>query len=199
MSEQIEIEFKNLLSDAEFERLIAAHHISDEQFIEQKNHYFDTPNFALKDCQSALRIREKNGRYEMTLKQPLPDGHGLLETNLTLDSGAARALLSGETIQEGPVYDKVQLMGIDPNLLSCFGTLTTARAEIPYEDGLLVFDKSTYFDVTDYELEFEANHYEKGKIIFQELLQKANIPARATDNKVKRFFMEMQRVKKLEE
>ncbi len=199
MAEQIEIEFKNLLTKTEFEQLLAAHQLSDEQFVTQKNHYFDTPEFELKDRSCALRIREKAGRYEMTLKEPLPTGQGLLETNIELDFETASAILSGSSIPLIDIQNKVSLLGIDPNHLSCFGTLTTSRAEFPYEGGLLVFDKSTYFDVTDYELEYEADHYEKGKRTFMELLQKANIPSRKTDNKVRRFFTEMQRVKAIEE
>ena len=199
MAEQIEIEFKNLLTEKEFEHILAAHQISDEQFVKQKNHYFDTPDFDLKENACALRIREKSGRYEMTLKEPLPTGQGLLETNIELDRQTANALLSDSSTLNKEIHDKLILLGIDPGRLFCFGTLTTARAEIPYEGGLLVFDKSTYFTITDYELEYETSHYEEGKRIFEELLKKANIPARKTDNKVRRFFTEMQRVKTKEE
>ena len=199
MTEQIEIEFKNLLTKTEFEQLLGNFHISDDQFITQKNHYFDTPEFLLKDRACALRIREKDGQYEMTLKQPLTTGQGLLETNIELVSEAAQAILNGTPLSQSEILNKIQLLGIKANDLSCFGTLTTTRAEIPYEGGLLVFDKSTYFSITDYELEYETSHYEDGKRIFNNLLKKANIPPRKTDNKVKRFFTEMQRVKTKEE
>ncbi len=195
MSEQIEIEFKNLLTETEFEQILKAHQIGEKQFVKQKNYYFDTPEFELKDRACALRIRERGGRYEMTLKEPLLTGEGLLETNTELDYEKASSILSGSSISPIDIRDKISQMGIDPEQMSCFGTLTTARAEIPYEGGLLVFDKSTYFDVTDYELEYETNHYEEGMRIFEELLKKASIPQRKTDNKVRRFFTEMQRVK----
>lgn len=59
MSETIEIEFKNLLTKVEYEKLLNAFNVKDEQIICQTNHYFDTPDFTLKDLGSALRIREK--------------------------------------------------------------------------------------------------------------------------------------------
>ena len=59
MSQSIEIEFKNLLSIEEFNRMITYFQLSDDDFFRQINHYFDTKDFALKNLGCALRIREK--------------------------------------------------------------------------------------------------------------------------------------------
>ncbi|MDP4171017.1 MAG: CYTH domain-containing protein, partial [Bacillota bacterium] len=69
-----------------------------------------------------------------------------------------------------------------------FGTLTTKRAEFPYENGLMVLDYSTYFHKEDYELEYEVNDYETGKNTFAIFLKKFDIPERKTENKIRRFF-----------
>ena len=113
MTEQIEIEFKNLLTETEFEHLLRNFHISRDQFITQRNHYFDTPEFLLKDRACALRIREKDGQYEMTLKQPLPTGQGLLETNIELGSETAQAILNGTPLPENEIINKIRLLGIE--------------------------------------------------------------------------------------
>ena len=42
MSQTIEIEFKNLLSMEEFNRMISYFQLRNDQFFDQINHYFDT-------------------------------------------------------------------------------------------------------------------------------------------------------------
>ena len=79
MDQHIEIEYKNLLTKQDFERLVQFFKIESNQFFTQQNHYFDTTDFRLKKSGSALRIREKNETYELTLKQPAAEGK--LETN----------------------------------------------------------------------------------------------------------------------
>lgn len=59
MSQNIEIEFKNLLTETEFMQLKSFLDIDNSMFIKQDNHYFDTANFTLKELGCALRIRFK--------------------------------------------------------------------------------------------------------------------------------------------
>ena len=79
MSQHLEIEFKNILTKEEFIKLQKYFSVSDNDFFCQHNDYFDTENFALKQLGCALQIVEKNGNYELTLKEPWEVG--LLETN----------------------------------------------------------------------------------------------------------------------
>ncbi len=69
-----------------------------------------------------------------------------------------------------------------------FGSLITNRAEIPYKNGLLVFDHSYYLNTEDFELEYEVHDYQLGQQIFVELLNQYNIPQRTTENKISRFY-----------
>lgn len=55
-------------------------------------------------------------------------------------------------------------------------------------NGLLVFDISSYLNVTDYEIEYEVTDYHQGKKNFQLLMNQLNIPIRKTDNKIVRFY-----------
>lgn len=59
MAQEIEIEFKNLLTKNEFEKLTQAYQLDNEDFVLQENHYFDTKSFALKHKGAALRIRKR--------------------------------------------------------------------------------------------------------------------------------------------
>ncbi len=191
MSEQIEIEFKNLLSSEEFTQLTQYFKIKPEHFIVQKNHYFDTATFDLKKYTSALRIREKNSSFEMTLKQPLEHQKGLLETNWDIDPHTAKQIIKDGGIPDSQISERIKNLNINPDEIRYFGTLTTKRVELPYKSGLLVLDNSSYFQIEDYEVEFEVDNFEQGKEEFEQLLSEAGIPVRPTMNKVQRFYNQM--------
>ncbi|GAA0325351.1 CYTH domain-containing protein [Bacillus carboniphilus] len=189
MSQNVEIEFKNLLSEKEFYQLQKVFQLTEAQFKIQTNYYFDTPNFVLKKHNAALRIREKNSSYELTLKEPL--GQGLLETTDVLEKQIASSLIDGkQNLPMGDVHSQLDKYSIDLNELTCFGFLKTERAEIDYQNGLLVFDKSTYFEKEDFELEYEVLDIDAGKKAFEELLKTYDIPIRPADNKILRFYRE---------
>lgn len=186
MSQNIEIEFKNMLTSEEFLQLKLHFNIDQNKFKKQVNHYFDTPSFSLKSLNSALRIREKGTLFEMTLKQPAKQG--LLETNQLLSAEQAENMLNSGKIVDGEVKDIITKMVEDADTLQYFGSLTTNRAEFNYKDGLLVLDHSDYLNTEDYEIEYEVPDEAEGFKVFSELLSELKIPVRSTDNKIKRFY-----------
>lgn len=186
MSESIEIEFKNLLTREEFNRLKDHFSVDLSQFKKQVNHYFDTASFSLKEHGSALRIREKGESFELTLKQPALQG--LLETTQSLTAMQADEALKSGVLPEGEVLQAVAKWIADPDSLLYFGSLTTERVEFDYQGGLLVLDHSYYLNAEDYEVEYEVTNEDEGFIIFSELLAHLKIPVRQTDNKIKRFY-----------
>lgn len=186
MSQHIEIEFKNLLTYEEFNELKQYFHIKNTDFIHQVNHYFDTSRFDLKENGAALRIREKSGSYELTLKQPAAEG--LLETNQAIEETEADKMLSTGEIPEGIIKTVLKEISINLSGLQYLGALTTARAELEYKGGLLVLDHSSYLNTEDFELEYEVTDLKQGQVTFSELLNERNIPLRAAENKIKRFF-----------
>ena len=193
-NKNIEIEFKNMVNREEFSSLIDFFNIRSEDFSEQENHYFDTPDFLLKAKGSALRIREKNGSFELTLKQPHPDG--LLETNEDLTESQAAKMIRTGKIPVELIKQSIEELGIKTDNLQYFGTLTTKRAEKEYKNGLAVLDHSLYLEKEDFELEFEVDNRDEGESIFVNLLQQLNIPVRNTENKIKRFYTEKYRQQK---
>ena len=184
MSTNLEIEFKNMLSESEYEQLLNHFSISEEQIWTQKNVYFDTKAFDLKRQKAALRVRIKNNTYELTLKTQAEVG--LLETNQMITKTDYTTLKHDHRLINGPVYEALMDLGININDLRVITDLTTKRAEVDYQDGLLVLDKSFYGEVIDFELEYEVKDYNKGLNIFNELLAKHNIPNRPAQNKIKR-------------
>ena len=128
MTQEIEIEFKNLLTKQEFDKLTDFFGFTNDAFKLQENHYFDTPDFQLKASGAALRIRFKNGSYVLTLKEPAKIG--LLETHQQLNKEEAEGLLfSNERLREGTITKQLQNLGVKSDDLRFFGTLSTARAE----------------------------------------------------------------------
>ena len=63
MSTNLEIEFKNMLDESEYQELLKCFSIQEEQIWTQKNVYFDTHSFDLKKNQAARRVRIKNNTY----------------------------------------------------------------------------------------------------------------------------------------
>ncbi|PAE39423.1 CYTH domain-containing protein [Bacillus sp. 7884-1] len=188
MSETIEIEFKNLLTKVEYENLLKTFNVKEKDIVMQSNHYFDTPEFALKNLGSALRIREKKNNFELTLKQPA--AVGLLETTQLLSAKEFKAAIQQQIFPKGIVQERIEQLKIAFNKIVYFGSLTTKRAEFPYKEGLLVLDHSFYLNKEDYEIEYEVEDFQSGQLVFQGLLNQYEIPIRKTQNKIARFYQQ---------
>lgn len=186
MPEELEIEFKNMLTQGEFNCIKEHFSFTDKDFTLQKNHYFDTPESDLRKKQCALRIREKNGKFEFTLKQPADEG--LLETNQTITEQESSTMLAEGFLPPGEVESALHKLGIETKKFLHFGTLSTNRAESRYKDGLMVLDYSFYLNNEDFELEYEVKDRESGQEKFFDFLKTMNIPIRHADNKIKRFL-----------
>ncbi|OKL35876.1 CYTH domain-containing protein [Domibacillus mangrovi] len=181
MNQEIEIEFKCLLSKEQFEQLVES--FQPGPFATQHNHYFDTADFSLKEAGAALRIREKKGCAEMTLKEPAEVG--LLESTVALSIDDVTAALSG-AIPDNDVMATARKRAPVNEFLH-FGTLSTSRAEVEYKGGALVFDHSTYVNQEDYEIEYEAKDL-SGEQTFLALLNSFNIEYKPAKNKIRRFY-----------
>ena len=187
MSQEIEIEFKNLLTKAQYEQLLEVFSISASQIHRQVNHYFDTPTQHLKKLSSALRIRELQDTIECTLKEKTSE-HQHLETTDFISAEEAQAMLNGREITAPSVKARLKHYHVPLNALQCYGTLTTDRVEIPYEGGLLVFDHSFYLQCDDYEVEYETNDETFGKKVFAEFLKQHHIEPQVAPKKIVRFM-----------
>lgn len=187
LNQHIEIEFKNLLTKQEFRKLVQHFKVKENSFAFQSNHYCDTETFSLKEKNSALRIRQRNGEYELTLKEPADTG--LLETTQPLTRTEAESFLEDGIFPEGVISRLLEnKLNIPSDSIRFFGTLMTNRTEFQYEGGLIVLDHSAYINTEDYEIEYEVSDAVEGKKIFLQLLKSLKIPVRETENKVKRFY-----------
>lgn len=192
MSQELEIEFKNMLTETEYHALLKLFGATKTDFFTQENFYYDTPTGLLKQLHCGLRIRILPLKAEQTLKTPL--GQHLLETTDSLSQEEAEQLKQKDTIkQNGEVGKKLTELAVPMEELHCFGSLKTIRFEKTVDEGLLVLDKSNYAGKEDYELEFEAQSHKKGKSFFNQFLQKNDIPIRKGKNKIQRMSDALQK------
>lgn len=185
MSQEIEIEFKNMLTLDEFKQLKKELNLT--RFITQYNDYFDTDNGDLRAIHTALRVREKEDKLVLTLKEP--NDIGKLETHQPLTRVELDVFKRKRELPEGDVTRRLNSLKIDLVKLTHIGRLTTHRCETPLENGLFVLDKSEYLGTVDYELEWEFEDFTYGEACFHRLLNRYQIPRRPPQNKIMRFFL----------
>ena len=152
-----EYESRIMLDESEYIAIVS-HYIRlypNQHFLKNVNIYFDTDNLYLRKHHTNLRIRIINDvKYELTLKVSHPDGDD--EINDIILKKDADALINNEYFPEGNVKNYLQSLPYPLNAFKVITTLNNLRLEIENEDHLLVIDKNTYGDITDYNLEIEA-------------------------------------------
>lgn len=189
MTTNLEIEFKSLLSMAEYDQLKRLFtHVNP---VRQTNHYLDSPDFKLRKKKLALRIRTFDHDAEMTLKVPQEVGN--IEYNIDLSLEEAQQLLCEKSITCGhtdlsEICELLEARDIQLDEITLIGSLTTIRYEQKLAIGLCALDKNDYLGHTDYELELEVEDNLQGKKDFFEFLEKNNIEYRFSKSKVVRFL-----------
>ena len=177
MSNTIEIEAKALVKQDEYRKLAKLYHGSPRY--EQTNYYIDTEDRYLAKEGIALRIRKKNGAYELTLKTPLSEG--LLEKNEPLTPDQFDDFkFSGEFPKTGIERFLIQL-GFEPSKLKILTELTTDRIDVEIGGGLLSIDRNMYSGITDYEIEYEYNSLQGAQKFLKELLEKNGIECKFSE------------------
>ena len=160
MEKNLEIEYKMLLCVDVFNQLMN----------DFKGHTYSQTNYYLTSIELSalrysLRIREKEGYYEMTLK--IPEKNGRLEHNLEITKEDLVMIQNGEM----PDNEITRLLSNNLSLIKQSYSLTTIRRDVPFDSGMLSLDENHYNGITDYELEFEVSDEEKGLKQFEELCQ----------------------------
>src|SRR5574344_496771 len=121
MSNAIEIEAKVLLQKEDYEKL--AHSFREEPRYTQTNYYIDSEDRILSKEGIALRIREKEGHYELTLKTPL--SQGLLEKNENITEEMFKAYKEQNIFPKGDTARFLTMLDIDVKSLKILTSLTT--------------------------------------------------------------------------
>jgi uncharacterized protein YjbK len=172
MSNAIEIEAKALVKKEEYEKLVAL--FKEYPAYTQTNYYIDNKNNLLRKEGIALRVRQKQTIYEMTLKTPL--SQGLLEKNCVWTAKTFAEFKDHDVFPDGDIKRFLTMLDIDTSTLFVKTSLTTKRIDVPYEGGKLSLDENHYSNITDYEIELEYNNEPDAERLLKDLLEKNGIP-----------------------
>ena len=184
MTQELEIEFKTLLSASDYQKIYQHYQFDKQSFTDQTNIYFDTADQQLRQKRFGLRIRQFEKDGELTLKCPT-EGLGLLEITDYLSLEQLTTLLERKSIlKNGAVATALESHGISIESLQPIARLRTKRYEIQLPIGLLALDESWYGQAHDYELELEVTDETQGKHDFEQLLAKFNIIQTPSENKI---------------
>lgn len=157
MNEHIEIEYKILLDENTFYRILQDYQSLIQRDYIQVNYYFT--NTILQQKKYMLRIREKDNSFELTLKRPIKNYR--LETNVLLTPEEKDDFFSHRPITN-EIIDLLKEDNINPLELENQFSLKTHRYDIILPEGILSLDENTYCQKHDYELEFEVNDEQEG-------------------------------------
>lgn len=148
--EDFEQEIKFLLDQESFEK-IYNDFVFEKNPKRQVNYYFD-PAALVKDKSTTIRIREKDGKYTLTVKEKKSATKDLsTEKSATISKDDFDKIMAAGSLKVD-AYLENSLKGQVPFL----GSLETIRDEVKYKNIALAFDKSSYFNKVDYEIEMEG-------------------------------------------
>lgn len=187
MNQNLEIEFKNLLTEEKYDKILeSAFSDNKKKKITQSNYYFDTKNQDLKALDSALRIRLTDSFNELTLKSP---SRGfLLETNVSLSDNESSGILEAKELKLSSYISDLNFVDItEDTIFYLFNSFETVRYEKQVDEHLIVLDQTTFQNgQIDFELEVESMDADTGKEFFNQLLKGYSIPVRPALPKIAR-------------
>lgn len=183
MTKQPEIEFKTLLSEREYLMLIEK--FDGAKYNDQTNHYFDTPRFTIKAMDASLRVRERDGEFEITLKKK--KRYARVEYTVKISKEEFEEMKKTGICTNPEIAEELAAL-IDGQKIENFMSLFTHRVYLPYSNGVLFIDRSEYCGQVDYEMEYEAKSYHLGKEEFIALIREFKIEYKKSDKKINRAF-----------
>ncbi|MFS0787283.1 CYTH domain-containing protein [Shouchella sp. 1P09AA] len=183
MTTEMEYEAKSLLTKEEYTTL--QQWFGKKNAVTQTNDYYDTEAFMLKQQTAALRVRTKEQKATLTLKQQTEEG--MVETHQSIHAEEL-ALLKKGTLPEGAVKTAIEALLGNASSFHHYGQLTTHRSTYSYKKGMICLDHSVYNDREDFEIEYEGTSMTQARTVLFELLHEQQIEYKAAKNKVARFF-----------
>lgn len=193
MNQNLEIEFKNELTEEEYFLLVKKEfeglsHSKHMTF--QTNYYFDTIDQLLKKQSSVLRIRVTEANNELTFKVPAQGF--LMETNYNLTEDQVTEILQSRSLQlSSYISSTLSIPALNhiskDTVFKLWNQFQTKRLEKQVDEHLIVLDQTTFQNgVVDYELEVEATEAKSGQLFMNTLLENYGISSRKSLPKIAR-------------
>ncbi len=179
----IESEFKVMLTEEQYEAIRSMYAWDGET--EQTNHYYDTAELQLINAHITCRVREIKGVHYLQMK--LPTGVEFSRTELEQELG--------KQLPEALSAQLLNALSGRSNMpdVSRLGSLTTHRSIKRFDGAEIDLDKSSYFGVTDYELEIEFTDEAAARRLLAEIKSAAGIESSGEVclGKIHRFLREL--------
>ena len=184
----IENEFKIMLSQKQYEKLLAMYEW--DEVISQINHYYDNDDLLLAEQGITCRVREIEGEYFLQMKFPPAENaaeYSRVEREMPLDS-------LPDVVGVNDLFDLDDVQGAVR-----LGSLKTTRNVHRFEGGEIDLDKSEYFGKTDYEIEIEFTDENSARKVVDEIKEKLDIEPNSLvcTGKIHRFIDEYKKSQKL--
>ncbi len=143
------------------------------KIISQTNQYFDTDDLKLREKHIALRIRIIPHRVAvLTIKYRNEEEKGDIEVSQNLSYFQHRALVKHSHFPNGIVAQRLKELGFALSDVKYQCSLQTKRMQIDKENYNYCIDENHYNDITDYNIEVEADSIENAEKIMKELSEK---------------------------
>lgn len=186
MSTNLEIEFKSIITKEECDSLILKY--LNQKPYSQTNYYIDDKNHSIISKKCGLRIREKEGDFELTLKVPSNDGK--IEINQQISYKVFENLVNLNVFPEGEVKEYIiNKLNLKVDEFYVLGKLTTLRLDLKYKTSLISIDKSSYNSIIDYEIECEDTSFNVARNNLLDFLKENKILYKeSSGNKLDRFL-----------
>ena len=188
MEKNAAVEFKSLITEEEYNRLIEQFKGSKQDF--QTNHYFDTVRFTLKALDASLRVRERN---DISITYKHKKGYNMDVKTVVIDKEKFEQIKATGKIDIPEISDEIYKLIKDQKLVN-FMSLSTLRTYLPYGNGILSIDKSLYLDTVDYEIEYSTKSYHQGKEEFIKLINDLKINYKKSNKKIQRAYARLKEI-----
>lgn len=153
MSKNIEIEVRANLDKEEYDKILSS--FNKDKTYTQTNYYIDNKSCSFSSEKYGLRIRNKNGNFELTLKEKSGDDY--IEINQEITVKVKENMVNPGYFPSGEVKDyllKCNVTNIDDLYIVC--ELKTTRIDIKFNDTIISLDKNEYLGIIDYNIECES-------------------------------------------
>ena len=172
-----EFEARIMLTDDEYLSIVSFYMklFPNKHFIQNTNIYYDSEDLFLRRQGITFRHRIINDvSSELTIKIKGKDGD--TEINDKLNLAQYNMLTNNKVFPDGEVKKYLSSLPYPINEYKVIATLYNRRLEIENEDHLLVIDKNSYSNITDYNLEIETNdNIESAQRLLKEYIQKFHL------------------------
>ncbi len=172
-----EYEAKLLISEQDYLKLI--NNLPIKKTIIQTNYYLISQQLT---TNQALRIREINNTYTLTLKTKQDNKNE--EKNIPISQDIFNEIINTNSIN----HDLLTQLNLHINTIDNIFIIKTTRHQVDYQNIIVEIDKTTFNNTIDYEIEIEAINLEIANQKMQTFIKEFQITGIPSMPKIARYY-----------